>query len=147
MTGGATGFPVKNGFATQFAGPGLGGIKLAVDVQFGRRREIEQRQELRHKMDLRASFKNIDPLLGSHAMIAVEVCGALFELGEILHRLQGSLRAEQTLNTYSPQGRCIDPVPELLRSYVPDQRIGSIGDPVGMTIKTGNAQTGSVSPP
>src|ERR1035437_4729131 len=108
MTGGATGFPVKNGFATQFAGTGLGGIKLAVDVQFGRRREIEQRQELRHKMDLRASFKNIDPLLGCHALIAVEVCGALFKLGEILHRLEGSLRAEQTLDVQSAEKRGVN---------------------------------------
>ena len=48
-------------------------------------------------MDLRASFKNINPLLGGHALIAVKVCGTLFELGKIFHRLKGSLRAKQAL--------------------------------------------------
>ncbi len=98
-------------------------------------------------MNLRASFENIDPLFGCHALITVKVGGPLFEFSEIFNGFQCALRAKEPLNTYSTQGRCFDPVPELLRPNIANQMVCSVCVPVGMTIKTGNAKAGAVSSP
>src|ERR1035437_3396798 len=95
-------------------------------------------------MDLRASVKNIDALLGGHALIAVEVCAPLFKLGEILHRLEGTLRAEKTLDIHSAKRRCINTVSEFLRPNVAHEMIGSVGMAIGVTIETGYTQAGPV---
>jgi len=95
-------------------------------------------------MDLRASFKHIDPLLGGHALIAVEVGGALFELGKILDRLEGSLRAKQSLDIHAAQRRRFNAVSEFLRPNVAHEMVGSVGVTIGVTIETGYTQGGPV---
>jgi len=46
VTGRAPGLPVEDRLAAQLARAGLAGIQLAVDVELGRRRKVQQRQKL-----------------------------------------------------------------------------------------------------
>ena len=63
-------------------------IELAEDVELGRGREVQQLLELGHEVDLAAALEDVDALLRGDHGVAVEVGGALLELGEVLDRLQ-----------------------------------------------------------
>jgi hypothetical protein len=90
--------------------------------QLRRRREVEQLLELGHEVHLAAALQRVDALLGGDHRVAVEVGGALLELGEVLDRLQRALRAEQALDVDAAQRRRVDAMAELLRADVADQR-------------------------
>jgi hypothetical protein len=75
------------------------------------------------------------PYLGRDDMVAVEVRGALLELGKVLHRLHSMLRAKQSLDVHAAQRRGVDAVAELLRADVADQMRRAIGMAVGMAIE------------
>src|ERR1700688_675216 len=70
------------------------GNELAEDVELGRGREVQHLLEVGHKVDLAAALERVNALLRSDHGVAVEISGALLELGEILDRFQGTLRAE-----------------------------------------------------
>src|SRR5258708_32066906 len=89
-------------------------------------------------MDLAAAIENVHPFLGRDDMVAVEVRGALLELGKVLHRLQRTLRAKQSLDVHAAQRRGVDAVAELLRADVADQMRRAIGMAVGMAIEAGD---------
>ncbi len=90
-------------------------------VELRRRREVEQRLELGHEVDLAAALEDVDALLRRDHRIAVEVRGALLELGEVLDRLERALRAEQPLDVHAAERRRVDPMAELLRPDVADE--------------------------
>src|SRR5207247_1210775 len=71
--------------------------------------------------------------------VAVEVGGSLLELGEVLDRAQRALRAEQSLDVHTAQGRCVNAVAEGLRADVPHQVRRGIGMAVGVTVEAGDA--------
>ncbi len=96
----------------------LGGIELAEDVELRRRRKVQHLLKIGHEVDLAAALERIDALLRGDHDIAVEIGGALLELGEILDRLQGTLRAEQPLNVDTAQRDRLDAVAEGLRAGI-----------------------------
>ena len=83
---------------------------------------------------------DVDALLGGDDGIAVEVGGALLELGEVLHGLQRALRAEQPLDVHAAQRRRVDAVAELLRADVADEVRGGVGVAVGVAVEAGDAR-------
>ncbi len=66
------------------------------------RRKVEEGLELRHEVHLAAAVQDVDPLLGGGDGIAVEVGGALLELGEVLDAAQRPLGSEEPLYIHSP---------------------------------------------
>src|SRR5258708_8707398 len=86
-------------------------IEPAKNVQFRRRRKIQNLLKLRHVMHLRTAVKNVQALLGGEDRVAVEVGGALLELSEIFYRLECSLRTHQPLNVNPPHRRPPTPAP------------------------------------
>ena len=87
--------------------------QLAEDVELRRRRAVEQLLELRHVVDLAAALEDVDALLGRDDGVAVEVGGALLELGEVLTVF--SARWDPNSCTFTlPQLRRLDAVAELL---------------------------------
>src|SRR5205823_6165909 len=66
----------------------------------------------------------------------------LLELGEVYHRSQGPLRAEEPLDVHAAQRGRIDPTPELLRPDVAHQVRSGVGMPVGVTVEAHHAAAG-----
>src|SRR5262249_17413252 len=114
-------------------------IELAEEVELRRRWEVEQFLKLGHEVDLAAAVEDLAALVGGGHRAAAEVGGPLLELGEVLDRLQRSLRAEQPLDVDAAQRRGVNAVTEGLRADVPDQMRRGIGVPVGVTLETGDA--------
>jgi len=81
-------------------------------------------------------------LCGDHS-IAVEVGGALFELGEILDRLQGTLGAEEPLNVHAAEREGFDAVAELLRASIGGQVCRAVLVPVRMAVKASCTEAGN----
>ena len=117
--------PKNSSWPRSSAGVAFAGIELAVDVQLGRRREIEHLLELGHEVHLAAPVEDVHALLGRDHRVAVEVGGALLELGEVLDRLQRALRTEQPLDVHAAQRGRVDAVAELLRPNVAHQVRGA----------------------
>ncbi len=136
----ASGLAVEERLALEFGGRGHGGIQLPIDVQLGGRRKIEDRQELRHEVDLGAALQDVDALLGGHAHVAVEVGGPLLELREVLDRLQRALRPEEALDVHAAQRRSVDAVTELLGPDVPDEVGGVVGVTVDVAVEASHAE-------
>ena len=97
------------------------GSSLPSSAELGRRREVEDLLELGHVLHLRAAVERVDALLGGQHRIAVEVGGALLELGEVFDARQRALRAEELLDVHAAQRGRVDAVAELLRADVADQ--------------------------
>ena len=66
-------------------------VEAPEHVQLRRWREVEQVLELAHEMHLAAALEGIDAFARGARAVAVEVGGALLELGEILDALQRPL--------------------------------------------------------
>src|SRR5208337_2752921 len=107
---------VKQRLSAEFAGASLRAVEFAVDVEFGSGREIQDLHEFRHSMDLGTPFQDVNPFLGGHGDVAVEIGGTLFEFGKVLHGFKGPLRTEESLDIHSPEGGCLNAMPELLGS-------------------------------
>ena len=95
-------------------------------------------------MHLATALEYVHALLGGDAGVAVEVGGALLELGEVLDGLQGPLRPEEPLDVHAAQGRRLDAVAELLRPDVAYQVRRAVGVPVDVAVEAGDA---AVRPP
>ncbi len=87
----------------QFALAGFERIESAEQVEPGCRRKIQQRLKLCHEMHLAAAFQNVGAFARCIGRDAVKIGTALFELGEVLHRLHRTLRPEQALYVQSSQ--------------------------------------------
>ena len=71
--------------------------------------------------------------------VAVEVRGALLELGEVLDGLQRALRAEQPLDVDAAQRRRVDAMPVLVGTDVADGVRGRVRVAVGVAVEAGDA--------
>lgn len=91
VAGGALTLTEENILTTDFVLRGFGGVELTEDVKLRCGREVEQLLKLRHELHLTAALQDIYAYALSQHRIAVEVCGALFEFGEVLHALQRAL--------------------------------------------------------
>src|ERR1700691_6361975 len=107
----------ENLLPTHFCRCRLGGIELAKQVELGRGREVQDFLEVGHEVHLAAALERIHALLRRVHDVAVEIGGALLELGEILDRLEGSLRAEQPLNVHAAERHGLEAVTEPLWAY------------------------------
>src|SRR5713101_4922456 len=112
--------------STHFGWRRLGGIKLAKQVKLGRGREIQHLLEVGHEVDLAAALERVHALLRSGHDVAVEIGRALLELGEILDRLQGTLRTEEPLNVYAAERHCADAMAEPLRAGIGGEVCGAV---------------------
>jgi hypothetical protein len=90
----------------------LGGIELAENIELGRRRKVQHLLKIGHEVDLAAALERVHPFLCGDHDIAVEIGRALLEFGEILDRLQRSLRSEQPLDVQAAQRNRFDAVAE-----------------------------------
>src|SRR5262249_31985774 len=108
---------------------------------------IQQLLKLRHKMNLAAALEDIDALLGRDHRVAVEVGGALLELGEVLDRPQRALRAEEPLDIDSAQGCRLDAATVRLWADVADQMGRAIRMAVDVAIETGHSFARLFRPP
>src|SRR5690606_25816100 len=115
-------------------------VQLAEDIQLRCGREVQQLLDLGHVMHLVSALEDVDAFLESDDWVAIKVSRALFELGEILNRLEGSLTAEQPLYVYAAQGGRIDPATELLRPDIAHQMEGRICVAVSVAIETRDAE-------
>src|SRR5207253_7102548 len=79
--------------------------------------------------------------------VAVEIGGALLELGEVLDGLQPPLRAEEPLDVHPPQGRRLDPVAELLWTDVSHQVRRAVRAPVLVAVEAGDAEARTLAAP
>jgi len=73
-------------------------------------------------------------------MIAIEIGGALFELGEILNGAQRSFRSMNALVEHSPQAYGIDAKPGGLRPDVRRLMKRRIGVKIGMAVEARHAE-------
>jgi len=127
----------------------LGGqrrVELAVDVELGCGREVEDVHDLAHEVNLAAALEDVDALLGGDNRVAVEVRRALLELGEVLDRLQSALGAEEALDADAPERRRVEAVPELLWPDVAHEVGGAVGVAVDVAVEAGDAPAGLLRP-
>jgi hypothetical protein len=96
--------------------------------------------KLGHVVNLMTALENIEPFLYGGDRIAIEICGALFELRKVFDRAESALRAEQPLYVYAPQRGSLDPTAILLRPYITDQVHGPGRVTVDVTIEAGHSQ-------
>src|SRR6185436_21111931 len=89
-------------------------------------REVEERLELAHEVHLAPALEDVDALARRLLGVAVEVRGALLELGEVLDRLERALRAEEALHVDAAQRGRVDAVAELVRPDVADRVRGGV---------------------
>ena len=75
-------------------------------IQFGGGRKIQHVLHLRHVTYLDA-VQYVHTLLAGMNFIAIEICGSLFEFGEVFHRPQASLRPMDLLVEYAAQAGSI----------------------------------------
>ena len=115
-------------------------IELAVDAELRRRREVEQLLELGHEVDLAAALEDVDALLGGDHRIAVEVGGALLELGEVLDA-SSARAASRTGAGCSRRAatacRCDGGTPAA--GCRPTRWVGAVGVAVGVAVEAGHA--------
>ena len=139
VAGGALRFAKKQFLPAQLALAGFPRIELAINPEFGCGWEVEQRLELCHRVDLTSTLQRINSLLRGDDGIAVEVCRALLELGEVLDRLERALRAEEPLDIHSAQRGRINAMPVLLRADVADKMRSRVGVAVRVAVKARDA--------
>ena len=129
--------PKKISWPRNSAGLAFAGIELAEDVELRCRREAQLLLEFRHQVDLVQSIEGIHALLGGDHVVAVEICAGLLELGEVLDRLQGALRAEQPLDLHAAKRRGDDAMAGFLRPGI-GRKVGClVGMAVRVAIETG----------
>ena len=131
----------------QFGSCRLLWVELSEQIELRCGREVEDRHELGHEVDLAAPLQDIHALLRGDHVIAVKVSRPLLKLGEILDALQRPLGAEQPLDVHAAQRRRIKAVPEFLGANVADQMRGPIAGPIHVAIETGDSRARLQRPP
>ena len=69
-------------------------VKFPIPTQLRGWRKVEQFLKFSHEMNLAAAFQYVHPFLSRDDRVAIEICGPLLELREILDCFQRSLRAK-----------------------------------------------------
>ena len=108
-------------------------------VELRRRREVEDALELAHEVHLTAALEDVHALGLRLHRIAVEIGGALLELGKVFHCLERALGAEQPLHIHAAQRRRVDAVAMLVGADIADRVRRRIGVAVGMAIEAGHS--------
>ncbi len=134
--------PKNNSCPRSSLSRGFRRVELAENVELRRRREVEQLLELRHVVDLAATVQNTCALFDGVFRLAVEIGGALLELGEVLDRFQRPLRSEQPLDVDTAQRRRVDAVAMLIRADIADGVCRGVGVAVGMAVEARDALAG-----
>src|SRR6202011_6051463 len=96
-----------------------------------------------HEVDLTATLERVHPFLRGLHYVGVEIGSALLEFGEILDRLQGTLRAEQPLDVHAAQRYRREAVTEPLRARIGGEVRGAVLVAVRMAIEAGRALAGN----
>ena len=102
--------------------------------------EVEHVLHLRHHGHLAGAVGEVDAFFGGGHLIAVEVGGALFELGEILHGPERPLGAVDLLIEHAAQADGVDAETRGLRAVIRVEVEGRVGVAVGVAIQAGDAQ-------
>src|SRR6202166_4282961 len=136
----AVSFAEKNLLSVELRNGGFFGIKLSVDVQFGRRRKIQNLLKLSHKMNLAAALQDVDTLLCGDYLVTVEIRGALLELSKIFNGLESTLGPEKTLDVHASERRSLDAMAELLWANVTDFMGGAIFAAIRVAVEAGYAE-------
>jgi hypothetical protein len=89
---------------------------------------------LRHHSDLINAVGQMDAFPCCADVVTIEVCGALFKLGEILDGTQGPLRAVDLLVEHTAQAGGIKPEALRLGTNIGCQVKRSVGVEIGVTI-------------
>src|SRR5216684_2200248 len=140
VAGGALALAEEHLLSAQLGLGGLDRIELAVhDAQLGGGREVEQFLHLRHEVHLAAALQDVDALLRGDDRVAVEVRGALLELGEVLDAGHGALRAKAALGIHASQARWLDAAAKPLRPLIADEMRSAVRMPVGVAVEAGDA--------
>ena len=103
------------------------------------RRKIDDVLHLRHHRHLVIAVEQVHALALRAHLVAVEVGGALLELGEVLDRTKGTLGAVDLLVEQAPQTGGINPEPIRLRADIRRQVESRVGVKVGVTIQASHA--------
>jgi hypothetical protein len=98
-------------------------------------------------MHLTAALQDVHALPLRLLGVAVEIRGALLELGEVLDGLHRALGAEEALDVHAAQRGRADAMAVLVRSNVSDGVSRCVRMAVGMTIETGDAEGRFQAPP
>src|SRR5204862_7560802 len=122
-------------------------FELTVDTQLRGRGKIEQLLQLGHEVYLATPFEDVHSLLRGDHRVAIEVCRPLFELREVLHTLERTLRAEQTLDVHAPEAWCLDAPPEFLGADIANQVEGSVRVAVDVAFEARHAATRALGAP
>lgn len=117
------------------------GIEVTKRVKLGRGRKIDNVLHLRHHRHLVVAVEQVDALALRARLVAVEIGGALLELGEILDRTQGTLGAVDLLIEQTSQTGGIDPKAIGLRPDIGREVKRRVGVKIGVTIKTSHTAT------
>src|SRR6266478_5128446 len=129
--------------APHLGGRRLAGNELAKNVELGRRWKVQHLLKIGHEVDLASTLEGVHTLLRGNHNIAVEIRGALLEFGEILDRLQGTLRPEEPLNVNAAERHRLDAVAELLRTGIGGQVRRAVLVAVRMAVKASRADAGN----
>ena len=119
-----------------------------LSVQSGRHRiELRGGRKIDHVLHLRhmghlEPINHIDALFHRPDRIAIEIGGALFKLGEILHGPEAAFGAVDLLIEEPPQARRVDAEPIGLGPGIRVQMELPGGVEIDMTVETGHAQAG-----
>src|SRR5262249_47227967 len=144
MAGAALALAVEDLLAAQLRLAGLPRVEPSEHVELRRRREVEQLLELGHEVELAPPLERVHALLlvrrRGGRRVAVEIGGALLELGEVLDALQRTLRAEEALDVDAAKRRRIDPMAVLVRPDVADGVGRGVGVAVRVTVEARDAE-------
>src|SRR5262249_44967885 len=91
--------------------------------------------------------EDVHPFFGRDDRIAVEIGGALLELGEVLNAGHGALGAEASLDVHAAKRWGLDAMAKLLWPYGTDQMRGAVRVAVHVAVETGHASTGLLGSP
>src|SRR6202041_3826531 len=94
------------------------------------------------EVDLAAALERIHALLRRDHDVAVEIGGALLDLGEILDRLEGPLRPEQPLDVHPAERHGLKSVAVPLRADTGIKVRCTVLMAIRVTVETGRALAG-----
>src|SRR6266446_2244998 len=130
--------------AAHLGGRRFAGNELAKNVKLGRRWKVQHLLEIGHEVHLTSALERIHTFLRGDHSIAVEIRRALLEFGEILDRLQSTLRTEEPLNVHAAERQRLDAVAELLRARIGGEVRRAVLVAVRMAIKASRAKAGNL---
>src|SRR5690349_6507108 len=111
-------FAEEDVFSASFRGRGFRAVQTACHgIQLRSRRKIEHVLRLSHMADANP-IQNIRSFLQSVNCVAVEVCGTLLELGEVLNGAKAAFRSMNLLIEHAAQAGGVQAKPPLLRPDV-----------------------------